>query len=280
VPEESGRRRRGTAHLTEVRAVERITPHLIRLVVGGESLATFGAGEYTDHYLKLLFPVDGVDYPEPFDMQQIRAELPREQWPRTRTYTVRRFDAERREVTIDVVYHGDEGIAGPWAASAKPGDTVRFMGPGGGYAPLSTVDWHLLVGDESALPAIAAALERIPAGQPTHAFVEVAGSADEQKLDTTAAITWLHRGEERPGSTLVRAVRAFAFPAGTVQAFVHGEAGAVKELRRLLYAERGIPRDLLSISGYWRAGDDEDAWQSAKGDWNRQVEAEQARPED
>jgi NADPH-dependent ferric siderophore reductase len=262
-----------------VRSVERITPHVIRVVLGGEELAGFGAGEFTDHYVKLLFTQPGVAYPEPLDMQEVRRLMPREQWPRTRTYTVRSWDPQELEVAIDVVHHGDEGLAGPWATGAQPGDEVLFVGPGGAYAPSAHADWHLLAGDESALPAIAASLERLPAGAPARAFVEVAGAEEEQKLATAsdAEIVWLHRGKGAVGDALVPAVCALEFPPGVVHAFVHGEANFVKKLRRFLRIDRGLPREQLSISGYWRLGSDEDGWQASKAAWNRQVEEEEAK---
>lgn len=270
-------RRNPSPRVAQVHRVERLTPHMTRIVLGGDGLAGLDAGAYTDHYVKLLFPAEGVTYPEPFDLQRIREELPREQWPRTRTYTVRRWDPHTPELTIDVVLHGDEGLAGPWAQRVQPGDDVRFGGPGGAYAPSPEADWHLLAGDESAIPAIAASLERLPIGARAHVFIEVSGPDEEQKLSTPgdAAITWLHRGTAGVGEPLVRAVAALEFPPGDVHAFVHGEAGFVKELRRLLFKERGIPRDRVSISGYWRLGHDEDRWQATKRDWNRQVEEEQ-----
>src|SRR3954466_93637 len=111
---------------------------MIRVVLGGEGLAGFPAGAFTDHYVKLLFPPAGATYGAPFDVEQVRAELPAEQWPMTRTYTVRAWDAGAGELTIDFVWHGDEGVAGPWAATAAPGDRIQFFGPGGGYAPRRT----------------------------------------------------------------------------------------------------------------------------------------------
>ncbi|OLF16249.1 siderophore-interacting protein [Actinophytocola xanthii] len=253
------RPRRRTPRQAEVRRVERLTPHMTRVVLGGPGLDGFGAGEYTDHYVKLLFPGDDPER------------------PRMRTYTVRRWDAQAGELWLDVLVHGDAGVAGPWAAQAKPGDTIQLLGPGGDYAPRADVDWHLLAGDESALPAIAASLERMPADARAHVFIEVEGPEEEQKLEAPAdaTIIWLHRGDAPAGSALVPAVTALAFPAGTGQAFVHGEAGFVKELRRLLLVERALPRADVSISGYWRLGHDEDRWQATKRDWNRQVEEEQ-----
>ncbi|MER5208938.1 siderophore-interacting protein [Streptomyces sp. NPDC002825] len=264
---------------TEARVVhtERITPHMVRVVLGGPGLDGFAADTYTDHYVKLLFAPEGVSYPEPFDIERIRAEFPREQWPTTRTYTVRAWDPVHRELTIDFVVHGDEGLAGPWAARAQAGETVRFLGPGGGYAPDPAADWHLLAGDESALPAIAVALEQLPEGARAHALIEVADAAEEQKLATSTGIevTWLHRGNRPTGQALVEAVTSLDFPAGDVHAFVHGEAGFVKELRRHLRLDRGVARERLSISGYWRLGKSDEGWRAMKREWNEQVEREQ-----
>ncbi|MYS22917.1 NADPH-dependent ferric siderophore reductase, contains FAD-binding and SIP domains [Streptomyces sp. DvalAA-14] len=272
------RRNRTPKHATVVRT-ERLTPHMIRVVLAVDPASALEIGAHTDHYVKLLFPPEGVTYPEPLDIEAIRRDLPSEQWPRTRTYTVRAWDEASRELTVDFVHHGDEGLAGPWAAAARPGESVHFMGPGGGYAPDPTADWHLLAGDESALPAIAAALEQLPPGAPAKVFVEVAGLDEEQKLPTAgeADIVWLHRGGGPIGAALVEAVTALDFPAGDVQVFVHGEAGFVKELRRHLRLDRAVPRERLSISGYWRRGADEDGWQASKREWNDEVEREQER---
>jgi len=262
-----------------VSRVEQLTPHMIRVVFTGEGLRAIEAGSCTDHYVKALFPLPGVVYPEPFDMGRIRETVPRPDWPAVRTYTIRKWLPAIPEMWIDFVVHGDEGIAGPWAVAAQPGDPFRFMGPGGAYAPSADSDWHLLVGDESALPAIAAALEGMPADAPVRAFIEVENADEEQKLECPgdAEITWLHRGGRPVGEALIEAVRAYEFPAGRVQAFVHGEATFVKDLRRYLKNELAIPMDQLSISGYWRRGLNEDGWQSSKREWNQQVEQEQDR---
>jgi NADPH-dependent ferric siderophore reductase len=274
-------RRTPRPHHARVVRTDRLTPHMIRVVLGGETLSGLPLGVSTDHYVKLIFPAEGVSYPEPLDMEAVRRDFPREQWPRTRTYTVRAWDPEAGEITVDFVHHGDEGLAGPWAASVKPGDGIYFAGPGGGYAPDPEAGWHLLAGDESALPAIAAALEELAPGAPARVFVEVAGPEEEQKLLTSAdaEIVWLHRGERPVGEALVAAVTALEFPPGDLQAFVHGEANFVKELRRYLRVERAIPREQLSISGYWRRGADEDGWQASKREWNAQVEREQEAAE-
>lgn len=248
-----------------------LTPQMVRVTVGGDGMSAFADNGYTDRYVKLLFRKPGVSYPEPFDIHTVRAELPREQWPTTRTYTVRSYDPVEAELSIDFVCHGDEGIAAPWAMRAEPSDELMFTGPGGAYSPDLDADWHLMVGDESALPAIGAALEVLPVGAPAYAFVEVADASEEQPLETPGKleISWIHRSSSTlpPGDELVAAVRAFEFPAGDCHAFVHGEASFVKPLRRQLFDERAIERDRVSISGYWRRGTNEDGWQATKNEF-------------
>ncbi|GAA3205541.1 siderophore-interacting protein [Nonomuraea helvata] len=264
-------------HRGVVLRTERLTRNMVRVVVGGDGLADFATSGLTDHYVKLVFPYEGVEYPQPFSVKTCRETMPREHWPRLRTYTVRAWDPDSRELTLDFVVHGDEGLAGPWADNAVPGDVLLMLGPGGGYAPDPAADWHLLVGDESALPAIAASLEELADGATAHVLIEVDAPEDEQKIETAAdaRITWVYRGDRPVGERLVEAVRALEFPEGEVCAFVHGEAGFVKQLRHHLRVERGIGMDRLSISGYWRAGADDEQWRAIKRDWNRRVETEE-----
>lgn len=256
---------RTTRPITRLRVLrkEQLTPHMIRVVAGGDGLVTFSPNGFTDSYVKIIFPLPGVDYPHPFDMQTIRTQLPPECRPKTRSYTVRHYDERAGELAIDFVYHGDKGVAGPWAAAAKPGDEFMVSGPGGAYVPGHEADWHLLVGDESALPAIAATLEAVAPGTPVRAFVLVRDRSEEQPLATKgdAQITWLHRSA---GGDLAESVRELKFSEGVVQAFVHGEAGFVRALRQHLLDERGVRRDLLSISGYWRYGKDDEGWRAEK----------------
>jgi NADPH-dependent ferric siderophore reductase len=263
--------------LTTVVETAQLTPHLTRVVVSGDDLAGFGAGEFTDHYVKLQLPPPGASYSAPFDMEDVKSRLPREEWPRVRTYSVRAFEPETRRLTIDFVVHGDAGIAGPWAANAKPGDQLQLMGPGGAYAPDPTADWHLMIGDEAVVPAIAASLARVPAGAPVHVLIEVDGAEDELPLETPGELrlTWLHRTH---GDVTLDAVRALEFPPGRVHAFVHGEATTVREVRRHLLVDRGLPREDLSVSGYWKRTRTEEGWREDKAEWNRLAELDVATP--
>ncbi|HVV91332.1 MAG TPA: siderophore-interacting protein [Solirubrobacterales bacterium] len=245
-----------------VESVEPLTPTLTRIVFGGDGLAGFEVGDFTDHYVKLQFPRPGA---------------PEDERPKVRTYTVREWDAERRLLTIDFVVHGDEGIAGPWATAAAPGDTIRLRGPGGGYAPDPDADWHLLAGDASVIPAISASLARIPAGRPVHVFLQVHGPEEQVELTSPGELEvhWLHGDADEQ---VAEAIAALDFPPGTPHVFLHGEATSVRLARRRLVVDRGVPAERLSASGYWKRTLTDEGWREAKADWNRQVEAETTAP--
>lgn len=278
---------RGVVTQLQVVAREWLTPHLVRLTFSGadgEGLADFPMNDFTDAYVKVELPPRGVELGWPYDVEQVRATRPADEWPVLRTYTIRAFDAAAGTLTMDFVVHGDDGAAGPWARDVVPGgplSRVQVRGPGGGYAPDPEADHHLLVGDASALPAIAAALERLPLGVSADVVVQVENSADEIDLpsDADVRLTWVHAAcaDGDPGDAVVTAVRALALPEGDVQAFVHGEAGWVKALRSHLRFDRGLGRERLSISGYWRQGASDEQWRAGKKEWNAAVEAEEER---
>lgn len=256
---------------------EWISPAMVRIVLGGEDLAALLPLTFTDHYVKLLFAPPGADYAWPFDPELIRRERPSAEWPVTRTYTIRSLDAATGEMAIDFVVHGDSGLAGPWAANAEPGDLVGFFGPGGAYAPDPDAVSHLLVGDEAALPAVAAALDVLPEDAAADVYLEVADADHEVPLRRTSRtrLTWVHRGARPYGSALAAAVRDDWQPDPQTQAFVHGNAELVKDLRRFLFVDHRLDRRRVSISGYWRTGLDEDRWQRTKRDFNEQMESEE-----
>jgi len=246
-------RERTVFTLTVIRT-EQLTDHMVRVVLGGPAVASFPDNGFSDRYVKLLFPPPvGED------------GTPAQERPIMRTYTIRRHDRAAGEVSIDFVTHGDSGVAGPWASAAQPGDELTMTSPGGAYRPDPTADHHLLIGDEAALPAIAAALEDMPVGANVTALIEVAGPSDEMTLQSPAAVDlrWIHRGAASNSDTLVAAVAALDLPEGRVQAFVHGELHMTRALRPQLL-DRGIDRELLSLSGYWRRGKDEDGFQAEK----------------
>ncbi|MDQ0643985.1 siderophore-interacting protein [Microbacterium murale] len=246
----------------------RLTPHLVRIVAGGPGIAAVEDNGFTDAYTKMHFAPAEAQLTPPYDMAELRERLPVELLPSVRTYSIRRFDLDAGQIWIDFVTHGDEGVAGPWAANAKPGDPVVLGGIGGGYAPDAAADWHLLVGDESAIPAISAALEAMPADAVGTVLLEVQDESEHLELISPEGIEvrWLHRGDREAGTTteLIDAVRTLEWRPGRVQVFAHGERGAMKQLRPFLTDERGLDRAQLSLSAYWAHGRREDAFQAEK----------------
>ena len=270
-------------HQFEVVRTTELTSHMIRVTFGGKGFDTFAPNEFTDAYVKIVIVDRDVEeaavdaLPRPLTLDGF-AELPEAKRPTVRTYTVRHVDVDRRELSIDFVVHGDDGVAGPWAAALTPGRRAYLMGPSGAYAPDPTADWHLLAGDEAGLPALSAALEALPADAVGHALIEVAGPDDEVPVSAPAGVDvrWIHRGgradlvpEERAGdhAPLVAAVRETEWLPGQAQVFIHGEAQAVMHnLRPYIRKERGVDAKWASISGYWRRGRTEETFREWKAE--------------
>jgi NADPH-dependent ferric siderophore reductase len=253
-----------------VTSTEQVTPSIHRVWFRSDDLSAFADSDHTDRYVKLVFPKPGVSYPEPLDMRALHATMPPEDLPTVRTYTALFPDIEAGTLAIDFVVHGDEGVAGPWARSAQPGDALMANGPGGGYRPDRTADWHLLAGDESAVPAITAALADLPEDAVVRVVVLVDGPADEPvlTLPAGAAASFVHRNGT--DAVLEQAVRELDWHPGRVHAFVHGEAQEVMHgIRPYLLRERGLPRDQVSISGYWRRGRSEEGFRAWKSELAR-----------
>jgi len=251
---------------------ESLTPNLRRVWFRGDDLSAFAESTYTDRYVKIIFLKPGVDYPEPLDMRALRGVLAPEDMPTVRTYTALFPDVEQGTLAIDFVIHGDEGVAGPWAAAAEPGDQLLVNGPGGGYRPDPAADWHLLVGDESALPAITAALTTLP----EHAVVRVIVLVDSPDhevalpLPSAGQVQFLYRDGDGDAAALTAAVRSLDWLPGRPHAFVHGEAQEVMHgVRPHLLKERGLARDQVSISGYWRRGRTEESFREWKSELAR-----------
>ena len=245
-----------------------VTPHLVRLTLGGPGFADFQPKDATDSYVKISFAKPELGLEPPYDLAALRETLAPADLPVTRTYTVRRVDQAAGTIDIDFVVHGDEGIAGPWAAAAQPGDRVVLAGPGGAYRPDPTADWHLFAGDESAIPAIAAALEALPADAKGLAFLEIGGRDDLVDLDHPAGVQliWVGRAarDESTAALLATAISGHPWPDGRVQVFAHGERESMKALREVFLTQRGLDRSQLSLSGYWAYGRTEDRFQAEK----------------
>jgi NADPH-dependent ferric siderophore reductase len=271
----------------EVVGSEQLTPHMVRVVLGSGNFDTFVPSNFTDSYVKLVFVADDVDVarlPQPLTLDSF-ADLAPEKRPSVRTMTVRRVSLATRQIEVDIVVHGEHGVAGPWAAAAQRGQPIYLMGPGGAYTPDPAADWHLLAGDESALPAIAAALEALPVNAVGKAFIEVAGPEDEVPLTApdSVEVHWVYRGgradlvpEDRAGdfAPLIEAVTTAPWLPGQAHVFIHGEAQTVMHnLRPYIRNERGVDaRWASSISGYWRRGRTEETFRQ----WKKELAATEA----
>jgi NADPH-dependent ferric siderophore reductase len=266
----------------EVRSTERLTPTMVRVVLAGGDLDRFAMVDATDAYVNLAFAPEGAAYGAPFDPAQVREERPREEWPARRRFTVRRWDAATRELTVDFVVHGPEGVAGAWAETAGLGDVLVFDGPAGGYRPDPTADWHLMVGDESALPAIAASLEALPRDARAVVRLVCDGPGHEVGLPSAAAVDlgWRHRtGSADDAGLLLAAVEELTFPTGQVHAFVHGEAEEIRGVRRHLLQDRGLARSTMSCSPYWRRTMADEEWRQVKAEFVAAMDADVTVPQ-
>lgn len=262
------KKKKRVQHLLQVQATERLSPHMVRLTLGGPGFEHIEWKLDTDQYIKLLFADPALNLERPFDMEALREELSPQQMPVTRTYTIRYIDHQKQQIWVDFVVHGDEGFAGPWAERAQVGDTISFFGPGSGYAPRAEADFHLLAGDESALPAIAASVESLPTDARGAVVVEVGGTDDELTLTVPegVTVTWLHRGGHPTpeNALLAEYLRQIELPEGDIHVFVHGERAQMKAARKILVKERGLNRKEMSLSAYWALGRIEDQFQAEK----------------
>ncbi|AHH93568.1 hypothetical protein KALB_191 [Kutzneria albida DSM 43870] len=243
--------------------MRRLTPHMLRVSFSGPGLDEFPT--WPDQQLKLLFPREGQTAPrlpeqDPEDVlrwYQAFMAIPEPERPWMRSYTVRAHHPERAVIDIDFVLHEHGGPATRWALAAKPGDLLGRYGPAAIYArPLGKADTLLLAGDETALPAIGSLLESLPDTAHALVFVEVRDAAEELPLTSPASVDlhWLHRGSTPAGHStlLLDALRATEFPSGSLFAWIAGEAGSVRALRRHLVTDRGVDRKSVDFTGYWR----------------------------
>ncbi|NYJ06754.1 siderophore-interacting protein [Petropleomorpha daqingensis] len=276
--------------VTAVR-VQRLTPSFVRVTFGGADLDEFASGGL-DQRIKVLFPLPGrglVDCPSGADWYGEWRALPPERRNPIRTYTVRAARPAEREVDVDFVVHdGATGPAGAWALAARPGDEVVLIGPNARFAgDTGGIEWrppagaHLLIaGDETAVPAICAIAEQLPADAVGQVFLEVPGNGDVLDVRAPAGVrlTWLPRDARARGELLAAAVTGAALPEPVLEdddtavllwdvppddvltaraeryVWLAGEAGVVTGLRRRLLADTGLDRAAVAVMGYWKAG--------------------------
>jgi NADPH-dependent ferric siderophore reductase len=226
----------GTTRLQlEVAGSRLLTPHMQRLQLTAPELAGFQFAPGQD--LMLLVAIDGNR-------------------PVRRRYTIRALDRANLLLTVDVVLHGT-GPGERWVRSARPGDRIEAIGPRGKISPSLSADWHLFIGDESALPAIFAMTESLPGDSFATLLLEVPDPDDEQELAAPARtrVSWLHRlgGPAGDPASLAAEAAEVELPPGNGHAYLLGEARVVLLLREVL-AGRGLAADQVSPKAYWGRG--------------------------
>lgn len=238
----------------------RLTPNMIRVTFAGPELADFPEGREGSN-CKLLIP----EFDE--TREHFVNRLTDGPTPVRRTYTVRHFNKETKEMSIDFVAHGDNGPACRWANQAKPGDFLGFMGPSAPKITNFDADWYIVAADPSAIPVAAAALEAMPRDAKGVAIFEVTAAEDEQDIDAPKGIDmhWLvHPDPHVASKTQETFIRNLDWPEGRIQTCVAGESGVIRTLRAFLNQEKELNRDDTYISGYWKIGLVEDEHQKMK----------------
>ncbi|SFF79038.1 siderophore-interacting protein [Blastococcus tunisiensis] len=292
----------------QVSRLQRLSPSFLRVTFTGPDMADFSSNGL-DQRIKVILPLPGrsvVDFPADPDWYGAWRALPVEEQMPIRTYTIRALRPELGEVDVDFVLHGATGPASAWAETAAPGDEVVLIGPNARFpGPTGGFEWHppadasclLLAGDETAVPAICAIVETLPAGRRARVLLEVPTAADALNVAAPSGveISWLPRWPDDGtapaprGALLTAAVVAAVDELGDelsptpgvdlddvdvdagilwevpeedalprrssgVYAWLAGEAGVVKGLRRHLVQERGVDRRSVAFMGYWRDG--------------------------
>jgi NADPH-dependent ferric siderophore reductase len=247
-------------HLQVLRT-QPLTPHMRRIVVGGPALDGFVSAGPDDH-VKLFFPNADGAFVLP-TMTDSGPVYPADAAPSpARDYTPRHYDAATQELTLDFVLHGD-GPACRWAARANPGDPLVVGGPRGSFVAADDYAAYVLIGDETALPAIGRWLEELPAGARVDALIEIPGFADRQALPSHAQvrITWLERnGVPMLGSQLLEdALRDFEAPDGDAFYWIACESARARMMRKFVEGRLNVPKEWIRATGYWKSGREEDA---------------------
>lgn len=242
--------------LLRVVRTTQVSPQLLRVTLTGDDLSDFVSASFDDH-VKVFFPAPGADKPVLPEVGADGIVFPEGQpRPAMRDYTPRRYDPIARELDLEFVLHGD-GPASTWAAQAKPGQYLGVGGPRGSFVIPAAFDWHLLIGDDTALPAIARRLEELDAGTRALVVLEVANADAQIPLasDARVDVCWLHRHDAPEGNLLAPALQDLTLPEGEGYVWAAGEAAAMRAARQHLVNERGIDKTRIRASAYWRRGD-------------------------
>ncbi|MGO3886968.1 MAG: siderophore-interacting protein [Mycetocola sp.] len=244
-------------HRGIVSATQQLTPHLVRVTLSGQGIADFVSTGIGDEYVRVFFPHGD-------DRTDVSLPVPEGDWWATpegapeapmRTYTIRAVRPEIAEIDIDFVVH-EAGVAGPWAAAARPGDVLGLNDPTGLYSPPAQTQWQVLVSDLTGLPAVARILRDTPSTIRTRVVLEIADKSDRLDIDhgDGVEITWVVGGNGHGPSTLGQIVRSIVddrLPLDRGYVWVAGETVALRDVRKYLRRELALPATHYKVIGYW-----------------------------
>ncbi len=243
---------RPQSRILDVLGTEQVTPNMMRVRFGGSEIHTIPEG-FEGGYIKLIF------------LEAPRAHPDR---PVMRTYSIRSYDAEKGEMAVDFALHGDTGgLATDWAPNAKVGDRMLIGGPGSVKMVDPEADWVFLAGDMTAIPALMCNIERLPATIKGYVVIEVTSEADKQELNLPEGIEvhWVVTpSPEKLEGNLVSKIKSLPWLEGCVSVWTACEFDSMRTLRSYYRNERGVGRDQIYLSSYWRAGRTEDQHKTDK----------------
>ncbi|WP_072806759.1 siderophore-interacting protein [Rhodococcoides yunnanense] len=241
----------------EVVSVQRLTPHMVRVVFGGPDMANYVPSGAPDECMAVFFPREGEERPP-----AMTADADGVWWyhgiadqPESRNYSVRRFDRDAGRLVIDFVAH-EGGLAATWALEARPGQVLLLAGARSWYDKPEAAEWQLLVADMTGLPSLGRIVEELPAGARAHAIVEVLEPSDVQQFETRGDVTYDWRvgtGNGDSESVLAEAVRGYPLPDGDGYVWFAGEASVTRAVRKYFRKELDYSQERFEIIGYWRA---------------------------
>ena len=240
-----------------VQKVEHVAASMVRLTLGGAELSGFTSHGFDDHIKVIVPTAPGQPLELPVAGPGSAKSPEGAVKPAMRDYTPRRYDAEAGTLLVDFVIH-DAGPATAWALQAKVGDVAVVAGPRGSMVIPTQFDWHLLIGDETALPAIGRRLEELPETTRAVVVAEVDNKNDQQAFKSAAAfeVVWVCRNGEAAGAPdrLIEALRLLNFRSGDYFAWAAAESTVARAIRRYLIEERGANKQWVKAAGYWRRG--------------------------
>jgi len=241
-------------HVLTIRRTEQLSPEMLRIVAGAPGLAGFRPNAKADQYVKVYFADPQLGLTPPYDLKALRQRLPREQLPRSRSYTIRWVDEDAEELAIDFVLHQDPGSAGDWAAAVGSGDLLVISAARGKFTPSPRSDYYIFAADEAGIPAVSAAMDMLPASAQGVALLEVSGQGSEFDVPHPEGVElrWLHRNGAPAGTTdlLAGELGGLPHPPRSTAVMAHAERTAAKAMARIA-SGWGLDKKQVHVSSYW-----------------------------